>query len=124
MSNSYISVARVRVIFVFIALTLFSQPSFVEPKTESLLIFGDSISAGYGMSKDKQWSEELKKILDKCKIAHLDINDNGKNICINQNGIISLIDFDIIHFIKLDTLDNLTPLMLDRIRKYNYCYMI
>ena len=65
MSNSYISVARVRVIFVFIALTLFSQPSFVEPKTESLLIFGDSISAGYGMSKDKQWSEELKKILDK-----------------------------------------------------------
>ena len=65
MSNSYISVARVRVIFVFIALTLFSQPFFVETKTESLLIFGDSISAGYGMSKDKQWSEELKKILDK-----------------------------------------------------------
>ena len=65
MSNSYISVARVRVIFVFIALTLFSQHFFVETKTESLLIFGDSISAGYGMSKDKQWSEELKKILDK-----------------------------------------------------------
>ena len=65
MSNSYISVARVRVIFIFIALTLFSQSSFAEPKTESLLIFGDSISAGYGMSKDKQWSEELKKILDK-----------------------------------------------------------
>ena len=65
MSNSYISVARVRVIFVFIALTLFSQYFFVETKTESLLIFGDSISAGYGMSKDKQWSEELKKILDK-----------------------------------------------------------
>ena len=65
MSNSYISVARVRVNFVFIALTLFSQHFFVETKTESLLIFGDSISAGYGMSKDKQWSEELKKILDK-----------------------------------------------------------
>ena len=65
MSNSYVSVARVRVIFVFIALTLFSQHFFVETKTESLLIFGDSISAGYGMSKDKQWSEELKKILDK-----------------------------------------------------------
>ena len=57
MSNSYISVARVRVIFVFIALTLFSQHFFVETKTESLLIFGDSISAGYGMSKDKQLSE-------------------------------------------------------------------
>ena len=56
MSNSCISVAKVRVIFVFIALTLFSQHFFVETKTESLLIFGDSISAGYGMSKDKQWS--------------------------------------------------------------------
>ena len=70
---------------------------------------------------DKQ-IKSIYNILDKCKIAHLDINDNGKNICINQNGIISLIDFDIIHFIKLDTLDNLTTLMLDRIRKYNYCY--
>ena len=29
----------------------------------SLLIYGDSISAGYGMDKDKQWSESLKVLL-------------------------------------------------------------
>ena len=34
----------------------------------SLLIYGDSISAGYGMDKDKQWSEELQKILTEAKI--------------------------------------------------------
>ncbi len=34
----------------------------------NLLIYGDSISAGYGMDKDKQWSEELQKILTKEKI--------------------------------------------------------
>ena len=33
----------------------------------SLLIYGDSISAGYGMDKNKQWSEELKKILTQQK---------------------------------------------------------
>ena len=34
----------------------------------NLLIYGDSISAGYGMDKDKQWSEELQKILTEEKI--------------------------------------------------------
>ena len=34
----------------------------------NLLIYGDSISAGYGMDKDKQWSEELQKILTEAKI--------------------------------------------------------
>ncbi len=29
----------------------------------SLLIYGDSISAGYGMKKDQQWSESLKILL-------------------------------------------------------------
>ena len=33
--------------------------------------------------------------LKKCKIKHLDVISNGKNICINNKGIISLIDFDI-----------------------------
>ena len=33
--------------------------------------------------------------LKKCKIKHLDMRDDGKNICINNKGIISLIDFDI-----------------------------
>ena len=33
-----------------------------------LLVYGDSISAGYGMDKDKQWSEELKRILIEEKI--------------------------------------------------------
>ena len=35
----------------------------------NLLIYGDSISAGYGMDKDKQWSEELQKILIKEKVS-------------------------------------------------------
>ena len=34
----------------------------------NLLIYGDSISAGYGMDKDKQWSEEFQKILNEEKI--------------------------------------------------------
>ncbi|MDB3976075.1 arylesterase [Gammaproteobacteria bacterium] len=34
----------------------------------NLLIYGDSISAGYAMDKDKQWSEELQKILTEEKI--------------------------------------------------------
>ena len=33
--------------------------------------------------------------LKKCKIKHLDMHPSGKNICINNKGIISLIDFDI-----------------------------
>lgn len=33
--------------------------------------------------------------LKKCKIKHLDIHYNGRNICINNKGIISLIDFDL-----------------------------
>ncbi|MDA7602176.1 arylesterase [Gammaproteobacteria bacterium] len=40
----------------------------------NLLIYGDSISAGYGMDTDKQWSEELQKILIKEKISLTIIN--------------------------------------------------
>ena len=41
--------------------------------------------------------EQLKCIiynLKKCKIKHLDMHPNGKNLCINERGIISVIDFD------------------------------
>ena len=40
----------------------------------TLLIFGDSISAGYGMSKEKQWSEVLKEKLNQEKISLKIIN--------------------------------------------------
>lgn len=40
----------------------------------TLLIFGDSISAGYGMSKEKQWSEVLKEKLNQEKISLKVIN--------------------------------------------------
>jgi acyl-CoA thioesterase-1 len=40
----------------------------------NLLIYGDSISAGYGMDTEKQWSEELQKILIKEKISLTIIN--------------------------------------------------
>ena len=33
--------------------------------------------------------------LKKSKIKHLDMHPSGKNICINEKGVISLIDFDI-----------------------------
>ena len=45
----------------FLILIFFGAYAFTEQKS-SLLIYGDSISAGYGMDKDKQWSEILKFI--------------------------------------------------------------
>tara|TARA_B100000959_G_scaffold96159_2_gene101960 strand:- start:1496 stop:2122 length:627 start_codon:yes stop_codon:yes gene_type:complete len=42
--------------------------------TTKLLIYGDSISAGYGMDKDKQWSKELQRILIEEKISLTIIN--------------------------------------------------
>ena len=72
----------------------------------------------------KNLDEQIKCIydtLEKCQIAHLDLNDNGKNICINEKGILSLIDFDIMHFKKLDNIKTLTPLMIQRINRFTYC---
>jgi hypothetical protein len=46
----------------------------------------------------KNMKEQIECIiynLKKCKIKHLDMHPSGKNICINNKGIISLIDFDI-----------------------------
>lgn len=33
--------------------------------------------------------------LKRCKIKHLDLKEEAKNICINKDGILSVIDFDI-----------------------------
>ena len=44
-------------IFILIASTTSSE------ENNSILIYGDSISAGYGMEKDSQWSESLKTLL-------------------------------------------------------------
>ena len=47
---------------------LFNSNSHAEDDKKILLIYGDSISAGYGMSKDEKWSEELKIIFSKQNI--------------------------------------------------------
>ena len=54
--------------FLNLSLNLYSE------KAKSLLILGDSISAGYGMSKEKQWSEVLKEKLNQEKISLKIIN--------------------------------------------------
>ena len=53
-----------------------------------------------------------------CNIMHLDLNNNGKNICINKDGHISLIDFDIMYLINIDNKHTLTPLMYKRIHRF------
>lgn len=69
---------------------------------------------------DKQLAT-IYAILSKTGIAHIDLNDNGKNICVSNNGIISLIDFDIVHFVNTDNNSSLTPLMKNRIQRFTYC---
>ena len=44
-------------IFILIASNTSSE------ENNSILIYGDSISAGYGMEKESQWSESLKTLL-------------------------------------------------------------
>ena len=44
-------------LFILIASTTSSE------ENNSILIYGDSISAGYGMKKENQWSESLKTLL-------------------------------------------------------------
>ena len=58
----------------FIKILLISSiafSTFANDKIPSLLIYGDSISAGYGMSSEEQWSEDLKILF---KQDNLDIN--------------------------------------------------
>ena len=58
-------------IFILIA----SNTSSEEDK--SILIYGDSISAGYGMEKESQWSESLKTLL----------SDRGFEISVHNRSI-------------------------------------
>ena len=44
---------------------IFSLSIYTNSKVEVLLIYGDSISAGYGMSKEKQWSVILQEKINK-----------------------------------------------------------
>jgi len=59
-------------------------------------------------------------ILNQAGIEHLDLNTNGKNICINNSGKISLIDFDICYIKILDKkLNNIMIERLNRHRQYD-----
>ena len=51
---------------IFITLLIFCNPLIVFANADfrTLLIYGDSISAGYGMEPDKQWAENLKLIFN------------------------------------------------------------
>ena len=58
-------------IFILIASTANSE------ENNSILIYGDSISAGYGMEKESQWSEFLKTLL----------SDKGFKISIHNRSV-------------------------------------
>ena len=59
----------------FIFILIASNTSSEENK--SILIYGDSISAGYGMEKESQWSESLKTLL----------SDEGFEISVHNRSI-------------------------------------
>ena len=58
-------------IFILIASTTSSE------ENNSILIYGDSISAGYGMEKESQWSESLKTLL----------SDKGFKISVHNRSV-------------------------------------
>ena len=58
-------------LFILIASTASSE------ENHSILIYGDSISAGYGMEKDSQWSETLKTLL----------SDKGYEISVHNRSV-------------------------------------
>tara|TARA_B100000579_G_scaffold374449_1_gene338707 strand:+ start:375 stop:989 length:615 start_codon:yes stop_codon:yes gene_type:complete len=64
----------------FLILLIFSLSTYSDIKNESLLIYGDSISAGYGMSKEKQWSVILQDIInrDNLKINVINSSVSGE----------------------------------------------
>ena len=61
-------------LFYIFSLLIISSISLADKDHSNLLIYGDSISAGYGMDTEKQWSEELQKILIEKKIGLTIIN--------------------------------------------------
>ena len=66
----------------FLILIFIGTYAFTEQKS-SLLIYGDSISAGYGMDKDKQWSEILKFIF---KENNLSLNVFNRSVSGETTG--------------------------------------
>ena len=62
-----------RLFYIFFLLII-SSISLADKDHSNLLIYGDSISAGYGMDANKQWSEELQKIIIEEKIGLRIIN--------------------------------------------------
>ena len=63
---------KIKILIIYFLLNL--SLNIHSEKVKSLLILGDSISAGYGMSKEKQWSEVLKEKLNQEKISLKIIN--------------------------------------------------
>ena len=66
-ANLDMSTQKIKLLSLFIFI-FFGAYAFPEQKS-SLLIYGDSISAGYGMDKDKQWSEILKIIVQENNLS-------------------------------------------------------
>jgi len=70
---------------IIITVLLFCNPLIVFANTDfrTLLIYGDSISAGYGMESDKQWAENLKLIFNE---KNLDIEIVNRSVSGETTG--------------------------------------
>ena len=70
---------------IIITVLLFCNPLIVFANTDfrTLLIYGDSISAGYGMEPDKQWAENLKLIFNE---KNLDIEIVNRSVSGETTG--------------------------------------
>ncbi len=70
---------------IIITVLLFCNPLIVFANTDfrTLLIYGDSISAGYGMEPNKQWAENLKLIFNE---KNLDIEIVNRSVSGETTG--------------------------------------
>ncbi len=70
---------------IIITLLLFCNPliAFANTDFRTLLIYGDSISAGYGMEPNKQWAENLKLIFNE---KNLDIEIVNRSVSGETTG--------------------------------------
>ena len=70
---------------IIITVLLFCNPLIVFANADfrTLLIYGDSISAGYGMEPDKQWAEKLKLIFNE---KNLDIEIVNRSVSGETTG--------------------------------------
>ena len=62
--NPETDLSAMKYLSIFVIL-MFPLSTSADTKSESLLIYGDSISAGYGKSKEKQWSVILQEKINK-----------------------------------------------------------